>query len=83
MRNREAKWTIRLLLKDLRPAGVPEMVTLQCFRFQLPDLLKVCTSLPAALRLLKEDRIRRMPVSLDTEVHHVAEMQRRLEHLSL
>ena len=45
----EAKWMIRLLLKDLRPVEMPEAVTLLCFHFLLPDLPKVRNSLPAAL----------------------------------
>ena len=36
----EAKWMIRLLLKDLRLVEMPEAVTLLCFHFLLPDLLK-------------------------------------------
>jgi len=43
LRSLKAKWMIRLLLKYLRPAEVPEMVALNCFHFLLPDLLRVIT----------------------------------------
>jgi DNA ligase-4 len=57
----EAKWKLRLLRKDLRPVEMPEAVTLVCFHFLLPDLLKVRSSLPAALKLLDGHLISQLP----------------------
>jgi DNA ligase-4 len=37
----EAKWFIRLILKDLRPAEIPTTLILQQFHFLMPDLLKI------------------------------------------
>jgi DNA ligase-4 len=46
------------------PPRFPEKVTLNCFHFLLSDILKVRSSLPAALELMMQaDQIRRMPVS--------------------
>jgi hypothetical protein len=68
MQSCEAKWMVRVLLKVMCPAEVPEMVTLQCFHFLLLDLPKICNSLSGALGLLKEGRVCRTPVSPDTGV---------------
>jgi DNA ligase-4 len=57
----EAKWLIRLLLKDLRPAEISTLLALRQFHFLMPDLLKIRTSLIDALELLNYDTIRRMP----------------------
>ena len=52
MRGLEVKWMIRLLLKDLSPVDLPEMVTLQLFHITLPRALEVRSSLAGALELL-------------------------------
>ena len=52
---------IPLLLKELRPVEMPETVTLLCFHFLLPDLLKVRNSLPTALKLLDGHLIGQLP----------------------
>ena len=49
----QAKWLIRLVLKDLRPAVIPEMIVLRQFHFLLPDCLVARNSLAHALRLLE------------------------------
>ena len=43
---------IRLLLKDLSPVYLPEMVTMQLFYIILPRALEVRSSLIGALELL-------------------------------
>ena len=48
----EVKWMIRLLLKDLGPVHLPEMVTMQLFHTALPQALEVRRSLAGALELL-------------------------------
>ena len=45
----EAKWLIRLVLKDLRPTEIPEPLALRRFHFLMPDLLKIYGSLTDAL----------------------------------
>ena len=57
----EAKWLIRLLLKDLRPVEIPESLALREVHFLMPDLLKIRTSLSDAVELLNCDTVRRMP----------------------
>lgn len=53
LRSVEAKWLVRLLLKDLRPAMIPALLTLRSFYFMLPDLLRVRNTLSHALALLQ------------------------------
>ena len=48
----EAKWLVRLLLKDLHPAVMPVPLTLHLFHLMLPDVLRVRNTLPDALALL-------------------------------
>jgi DNA ligase 4 len=48
----EAKWLVRLLLKDLRLAVMPVQLTLRLFHFLLPDLLQARNTLSGALALL-------------------------------
>ena len=62
LRGVEAKWFIRLILKDLRPAEIPPTVILKQFHFLMPDLLKIRTTLADALELLDCDTIRQMPL---------------------
>ena len=50
----QAKWLVRLVQKDLRPAIVPETATLKCFHVSLPDCLAVRSSLRHALQLLDD-----------------------------
>ena len=45
----EAKWLVRLLLKDLRPAVMPVPLTLRLFHFMLPDLLRTRNTLSEVL----------------------------------
>jgi DNA ligase 4 len=52
MHGLEVKWMIRLLLKDLGPVHVPEMVTMQLFHTLLPRAIQVRRSLGGALELL-------------------------------
>lgn len=49
----QAKWLVRLILKDIRPAIVPERAVLWKFHFLLPYCLMVRHSLAHALRLVE------------------------------
>jgi DNA ligase-4 len=49
----EAKWLVRLLLKDLRPAMILVPLILRLFHFLLPDFLRVRNTLLDALALLQ------------------------------
>lgn len=53
LRSVEAKWLVRLLLKDLRPAIILVPLTLRLFYFLLPDLLRARNTLLDALTLLR------------------------------
>ena len=57
----EAKWFIRLILKDLRPTELLPTVILSQFHFLMPDLLQIRATLADALELLGGDAIRQMP----------------------
>ena len=50
--SQQAKWLIRLIQKDIRPAVVPETTLLQCFHPQLSTCLAVRSSLLHALQFL-------------------------------
>lgn len=49
----QAKWFVRLILKDLSPVKIDETLVLKCFHFLLPDLLRFQQNFDAALELLK------------------------------
>lgn len=51
---REAKWLVRLILKDHTPVVLDEALILRCFHFLLPDLLNIQNSFDASLEVLKE-----------------------------
>ncbi|KAF1346092.1 hypothetical protein BDV97DRAFT_301412, partial [Delphinella strobiligena] len=51
----EAKWFVRLILKDFSPALVDESVVLSLFHFLLPDLLSMHNHFAPAVRALKEN----------------------------
>lgn len=50
----EAKWLIRLILKDLRPVELDELSVMKLCHFLLPDLLNVYNNLDIATKVLKE-----------------------------
>ena len=49
----QAKWFVRLIVKDLSPVEIDEPMVLKCFHFLLPDLLRFQQNFDAALELLK------------------------------
>ncbi|RMZ01341.1 hypothetical protein D0860_07647 [Hortaea werneckii] len=61
----EAKWFIRILLKDLAPVTVDEKAVLRSFHFLLPDLLRFQNNYEAALLLLHEPKLRTIPPQPD------------------
>jgi DNA ligase 4 len=63
----EAKWLVRLLLKDLRPAVMPVPLTLRLFHFLLPDLLRARNTLLDTLALLHSAAFHQMPANLSGE----------------
>jgi hypothetical protein len=48
----EVKWLVCLLLKDLRPAVTPVLLTLYMFYFILPNVLRARNNLLDTLTLL-------------------------------
>jgi DNA ligase 4 len=69
LRGLEAKWLVRMLLKNYSPVHVPEKVAMQNFHFLLPDLLGFQDSFEAVVELLREPTIARILVRVteDTE----------------
>ncbi|RMY58337.1 hypothetical protein D0865_02663 [Hortaea werneckii] len=65
MQPMEAKWLIRILLKDLAPVTVDEKAVLRGFHFLLPDLLRFQNNYEAALHLLHEPQFRSIPPQPD------------------
>ncbi|KAI7211758.1 DNA ligase/mRNA capping enzyme [Hortaea werneckii] len=61
----EAKWFIRILLKDLAPVTVDEKAVLRGFHFLLPYLLRFQNNYEAALCLLYEPQFRSIPSQPD------------------
>ena len=49
----EAKWLVRLILKEFSPVRVNETLVLKSFHFLLPDLLQFQNDFRAAIELLK------------------------------
>lgn len=50
---KEAKWLVRLILKDYAPVALDEALVLRSFHFLLPDLLNVQNNLSASFAALK------------------------------
>jgi DNA ligase 4 len=69
LRGLEAKWLVRMLLKNYSPIHVPEKIVMQHFHFLLPDLLGIQDSFEAVVELLCEPTIARFlaRVAEDTE----------------
>ena len=69
LRGLEAKWLVRMLLKSYSPVHVPEKIAMHRFHFLLPDLLGIQDSFEAAMELLRQPTIARIPVRVaeDTE----------------
>jgi DNA ligase 4 len=69
LRSLEAKWLVRMLLKSYSPIHVPEKIAMHRFHFLLPDLLGIQDSFEAAVELLRQPTIARIParVAADTE----------------
>ncbi|KAK5936458.1 hypothetical protein PMZ80_011302 [Knufia obscura] len=59
MSAQEVPWAIRLLLKDLRPAVVPETLVLQLVHDSLPHVLHVLNSMSSALAFIHDEEERR------------------------
>ncbi|KAF2754686.1 hypothetical protein EJ05DRAFT_130111 [Pseudovirgaria hyperparasitica] len=52
--SKDAKWLVRLILKDFSPVLMDEPLILKCFHFLLPGLMKFQDDLLEATRFLKE-----------------------------
>ena len=65
----EAKWMVRMLLKNYSPVHVPETLAMQQFHFLLPHLLGFQNSFEAVVKLLHKPTICCMPyrVAKDAE----------------
>lgn len=59
----EAKWVIRMLSKDYRPAEVPDEMAMRAFHFLLPDILHLQNSIPSAVLFLDRPRIRNISMN--------------------
>ena len=65
----QAKWLIRLILKDLRPASIPEMTVVREFHSLLPDCLMARNSLAHALQLLEDISVHDIPTCPSREIN--------------
>lgn len=63
MKSHEAKWLVRLLLKDFRVIQIPERVVMESFHFLLPDLLTVINDFGGVVEFLGRDGIRDWPLN--------------------
>ncbi|KPI41800.1 DNA ligase 4 [Cyphellophora attinorum] len=61
LRSHEAKWLIRLILKDLRTVQMPETAVLAQVHFLLPDMLAAQNDLEAAVEMLAHEGFRGFP----------------------
>jgi len=57
----EAKWFVRLVLKNFSPVIVPEQLAMDQFHFLLRDLLDLQSSFDAAVAVLSRARISQLP----------------------
>ena len=57
----EAKWFVRLLLKSYSPIEIPERMVLEQFHFLLPGILSVQDDFHAALDVLAQPNVRKLP----------------------
>jgi DNA ligase-4 len=68
LKSSEAKWMVRVLIKDYSPVQVPETLAMYHFHVLLPDLLSFQNSFEAAVKLLDEPTIRGMPIQVTRDV---------------
>ena len=57
----EAKWFVRLLLKSFSPVEIPERLVLEQFHFLLPGILSLQNDFDAALNVLTQPAISKLP----------------------
>ena len=57
----EAKWFVRLLLKSYSPIEIPERMVLEQFHFLLPGILSLQNDFHAALDVLAQPTVRKLP----------------------
>ena len=62
LRSHEAKWLVRMILKDYAPVKMPEYSAMCSFHFLLPDILSVQNSFEAAIEMLAKPSISKWPV---------------------
>jgi DNA ligase-4 len=72
LKSPEAKWMVRMLLKDYSPVRIPETAVMHQFHFLLPDLLSFQNSFEAAVKLLDEPTIRCMPFRVAREADNIS-----------
>ena len=63
LRSYEARWLVRMILKDYAPVKIPEYSTMFSFHFLLPDILSVQNSFEAAVDMLAKPSISKWPVN--------------------
>jgi hypothetical protein len=68
MNSSEAKWMVRVVLRAYSPVHVLETLVLQQFHFLLPDLLRFQNSFEAAVKLLQNATVRKMPTRVEEDV---------------
>ena len=62
----QAKWLVRLVLKDFSPVELDEVLVVRQFHFLLPDILSMHNNLDAACKILK-DRFQGYPSQPDPQ----------------
>lgn len=61
LRSTEAKWLIRVLLKNFSPVDVPEPIAMDQFHFLLREVISIQNSLEATVAILSRAHIRQIP----------------------
>ncbi|KAM4056452.1 ATP dependent DNA ligase [Hirsutella rhossiliensis] len=64
----EAKWLVRMILKNYSPVEIPERLAMGGFHFLLPHVLQYQSTIPAALQFLQRPTIEHMPFQPTTDV---------------
>jgi len=61
LQSHEAKWLVRMVLKDYSPVQIPEWLAMHNFHFMLNDILAIQNSFSAAVAILGSANIRGLP----------------------
>jgi DNA ligase 4 len=72
LKSAEAKWIVRILLKDYSPVHIPETAVMRQFHFLLPNFLNFQNSFETAVKLLDEPIIRCIPFRMARDADNIS-----------